>query len=121
VIKGIGTDIIEIERIRQSIARHKQCFLDKIYTQIEQEYCLRYKDPAPHFAVRFAAKEAAVKALGTGFRPGVSWLDIAIENQPQGQPQVSVSERLNLAYRYPSFLLSMSHCRAYATATVLLL
>lgn len=118
-MKGLGTDIIEISRIRASIARHGQHFLDKVFTQHEQDYCLKHRDAGPHFAARFAAKEAVVKAFGTGFRDGISWLDIEIQNTPQGQPQAVLSPRLNEMLGSPQLLLSMSHCREYAIATAI--
>lgn len=119
MIKGVGNDIIEISRIRASIARHDRHFLNKIYTKHEQDYCFRYQDPAPHFAGRFAAKEAIVKALGTGFRVGISWLDIEIQNTPEGKPYPILSAALNNAFDQPELLIAISHCREYATATAI--
>ena len=78
----------------------------------------KYRDSAPHFAVRFAAKEAAVKALGTGINKGVSWLDIEILNDPKGRPLLSLSENLKDLAGEATFHLSLSHCRDYATAFV---
>ena len=77
-ILGIGTDIIEIERIRQSIDNHGYRLISRIFTPKEQDYCLKHKDPIPHFAARFSAKEAIVKALGTGFTEHITWQDIEI-------------------------------------------
>lgn len=119
MIRGIGNDIIEIERIRASIARHQAHFLNKVFTKDEQEYCLRHGDPAPRFAGRFAAKEAIVKALGTGFSQGITWLDIHIANNPEGKPYVMLSANMNALFNTPHILLSISHCRTYATAVAL--
>lgn len=121
MVRGIGTDIIEISRIRNSIARHGSHFLNKIYTQAEQEYCLAYNDAAPHFAARFAAKEAISKAIGTGIRDQVSWLEIEVRNQKNGQPHPILSKELDAFLQHPRFLLSISHCREYAVATAILL
>lgn len=118
-MRGIGTDIIEIDRIRASIARHREHFLNRIYTTYEQDYCLHYSDPAPHFAGRFAAKEAVIKALGTGFRHGFTWLDIEIRNDNEGKPEVLLSQQLRAAYSDPQIMVSISHCRNYATATAI--
>lgn len=120
-MKGIGTDIIEISRIARSIEQYRKHFLDRIFTPKEQAYCKRYRQPAPHFAARFAAKEAVVKALGTGFRGGIAWCDIEICNDSQGKPFVVLSAKLQAKFGNPTLLLSMSHCRSYATATALLL
>lgn len=119
MVKGIGCDVIEIGRIRSSIARHGQHFLDKIYTKAEQEYCFKHQDNAPHFAARFAAKEAIVKALGTGFRGGVTWLDIEISHDPYGKPLVKLSPALAAQFNQPQILISISHCREYAMATAI--
>lgn len=117
MFSGIGTDIIEIKRIKKSIERHGKHFLNKVFTLKEQKYCHRYKDPTPHFAARFAAKEAVVKALGVGFRNGITWLDIEIINNSNGQPIAYLSDRMSEQFRSPELLLSMSHCREYAIAT----
>jgi len=117
MVKGIGTDIIEIERIRQSIKKHGQHFLDTIFTPQEQAYCKKHKDPTPHYAGRFAAKEAIIKSLGAGFGEGYTWLDMEIENNPKGQPRAHFSENLNQLFDSPKILLSISHCKAYAVAT----
>ncbi len=121
MVRGIGNDIIEISRIKASIARHERRFLDKIFTPNEQAYCLRYRDPTPNFAGFFAAKEAIVKALGTGFRSEITWLDIEISHDHLGKPEPVLSSRLNAAFCNPQILISISHCREYATATALLL
>jgi len=116
MIYGIGTDIIELERIEDSIGRFGQRFLDRIFTQDEQAYCLRHKDSLRHFSGRFAAKEAIVKALGTGFRDGIGWLDIEIINNAHGKPEVQLSSELKGLFDSPTIHLSISHGRDYATA-----
>ncbi len=122
MVQGIGNDIIEIGRIRDSIERHGQHFLDKIFTQQEQEYCHRFKkDAAAHFAGRFAAKEAVVKALGTGFRLGITWLDIEVQNDEFGKPNIVLSDEAFVAFGQPKLLITITHCREYAYAVALLL
>lgn len=118
-MRGIGNDIIEIERILRAISRHGQRFLDEIFTSREQTYCLRRQQSERHFAGRFAAKEAVVKALGTGFSQGIGWLDIEIVNNAEGKPEVILSESLNERFGFPQILLSISHCKAFATAVAI--
>ncbi|MBA3815583.1 MAG: holo-ACP synthase [Parachlamydiaceae bacterium] len=113
---GIGTDIIEVKRVEQAIQRFGSRFLDRLFCEEEQIYCNRHKESARHFAGRFAAKEAIVKALGTGFRDGVTWLDITISNDPLGKPIVTFSNALKQKFNSPTILISISHCREYATA-----
>jgi holo-[acyl-carrier protein] synthase len=120
-ILGIGNDIIEIERIRSSILSHEDRFIKRLFTSMEQVYCLRHQDSAPHFAARFAAKEAIAKALGTGFGEHLSWLDIEIINDAKGKPEVSFSEKARQEFNNPQILLSMSHCQLYASAVAILL
>jgi holo-[acyl-carrier protein] synthase len=115
-ILGIGNDIIEIERIRKSIDTHGLRLISKLFTTKEQDYCLRYKDPVPHFAGRFSAKEAVVKALGTGFGEHASWLDIEILNDKNGKPCVYFSNALEKRIKGTSVLVSISHCQLYVTA-----
>lgn len=118
-ILGIGTDIIEIERIRQSIDNHGYRLISRIFTPKEQDYCLKHKDPTPYFAARFSAKEAIVKALGTGFTDHITWQDIEITKDVSGKPLVHFSTKLQKKIEGTYMLLSMSHCRSYATATAL--
>lgn len=116
MILGIGTDIVEIARINSVWTRYTQRFLNRIFTSYEQEYCLKRKDPALHFAGRFAAKEAIAKALGTGFSQGLGWLDIEIHNDARGKPTVIFSPAAACLFKHPQFLISISHCHQYATA-----
>jgi holo-[acyl-carrier protein] synthase len=115
-ILGIGNDIIEIERIRKSIDTHGLRLLSKLFTTKEQDYCLKHKDPVPHFAGRFSAKEAVVKALGTGFGEHASWLDIEIVNDPSGKPSVHFSNKMENNLEGTTMLVSISHCQLYVTA-----
>lgn len=114
--RGIGIDIIEIERIKEGLARHGKPFLAKILTPKEQEYCFQQKDPHPRIAGRFAAKEAIVKALGTGFGQEIGFLDIEILPDLSGCPIVSLTKT---PLEEPIFLLSISHCVNYATAVAI--
>lgn len=118
-ILGIGNDIIEIERIREGIATHGERFLNRLFTLKEQEYCSKHQDSAPRFAGRFAAKEAIAKALGVGFGEQISWLDIEILSNDDGMPTVHLSKAANERFGHPKLLLSISHCRLFATAVAL--
>jgi holo-[acyl-carrier protein] synthase len=117
--QGIGTDIIEIERVRQSIERHGQHFLNRLFTQKEQDYCYKFNNPAPHFAGRFAAKEAIAKALGTGFGAELSWHDIEIIGDEHGKPVAHFSKEAKERFGNPQILLSISHSATNATAVAL--
>lgn len=118
-VKGLGNDIIEIERVREGISQHGQRFLDRLFTPKEQAYCKTHADPTPSFAGRFAAKEAITKALGCGIGAKVSWLDIEILANEDGQPHVTFSEGLKQRFNNPTILLSISHCKTYATAVAI--
>lgn len=119
MVHGIGNDIIEVSRIEANLKKYGQKFLDRIYTLEEQTYCLRHRDAARHFAGRFAAKEAIIKAIGTGFRDGLGWLDIEISNDTHGKPVVNLSSKLSEQFDSPRILITISHCREYATAFAL--
>lgn len=84
MIKGIGIDIVEVNRIEKALQRRKR-FSQRVFTDIERNYCLSRHRPHLHFAARFAAKEAAVKALGTGVR-GVKWTDLEVRRDKWGKP-----------------------------------
>ena len=121
-IIGIGTDIIECLRIAQMIERHGELFITRVYTQTEIQYCQCRKQATQHFAGRWAAKEAILKALGTGWRRGISWRDIEIRNESGGRPVVAlrggardIVESLGIT----QMLISISHCRSHATAYAL--
>lgn len=116
---GIGTDIIECLRIAQMIERHGELFIQRVYTDTEIQYCQRRKAVTQHFAGRWAAKEAILKALGTGWIRGISWRDLEIVNEQGGKPVVSlhggakdVAHSMGIA----EILISISHCRSHATA-----
>jgi holo-[acyl-carrier protein] synthase len=118
-IIGIGTDITECLRIARMIERHGELFLERVFTAAEISYCQSRKQSTQHFTGRWAAKEAILKALGTGWVQGISWRDIEIRSQAGGRPQVAVGggvkalvERLGVS----RLLVSISHCRTHAIA-----
>jgi holo-[acyl-carrier protein] synthase len=118
-IKGLGNDIIEIERIRKTFDHHGYRFLTRLFSTKEQDYCLKHKDPIPHFAARFSAKEAIVKALGTGFGKYASWLDMEVLNDDLGKPHVIFSDHLKEKLKNPLVLISLTHCELYASAVAI--
>ncbi len=119
MILGIGTDIIEVARISGAFQRHGERFLDRIFSPEEIVYCMTFQDPAPSLAARFAAKEAVVKALGTGFGEEIGFHDIEIIKGLKGQPEVRFSQAVQGLVTGTRCLLTMSHCREYATATAI--
>ena len=118
-IVGIGTDIVECLRIGRMVEQHGELFLTRVYTGREIRYCQRRKHATEHFAGRWAAKEAIFKCLGTGWRRGLCWTDMEIRNDPSGRPVVllcGAAKESAQQLRITDILLSISHCRAYATA-----
>jgi holo-[acyl-carrier protein] synthase len=88
IILGLGSDLIDIRRIEKTLARFGDRFLDRVFTEAERRKCDRRHNRAASYARRYAAKEAAAKALGTGFRRGVFWRDLGVINLPGGQPSM---------------------------------
>ena len=88
---GIGTDIVECARIAKMIEKHQDMFIDRVYTPREIEYCSNRKASVQHYAGRWAAKEAILKALGTGWAKGVAWTDIEVHNEMGGRPRVRLA------------------------------
>jgi holo-[acyl-carrier protein] synthase len=124
MIVGLGTDIVEIVRIGQMIERHGEHFLQRVYTEDEIRYCQRRRESYQHFAGRWAAKEAVMKTLGTGWTRGVGWLDIEVATKRSGQPLINIrgtARDIASHLGIDEVLISISHCRAYATATAIAL
>ncbi|MEM8727238.1 MAG: holo-ACP synthase [Chlamydiota bacterium] len=119
MIKGLGNDILEIDRIRKTIENHGPHFYKKFFNQQELEYCLDHKDAPLFLAGRFAAKEAIAKAMGTGFGDSISFLDIEILNDELGRPVAELSDSFNATFNHPQILISISHCKIFATAVAL--
>lgn len=118
-ILGIGTDIVEVLRIARMIERHGELFIGRVYTEHEIEYCASRKAATQHYAGRWAAKEAVLKALGTGWVRGIAWRDVEVRNSPAGVPEVRLfggARDLQQRTGIGRIHLSISHCRAYATA-----
>lgn len=123
-IYGLGTDIIECTRIGRVIAKHGDHFLQRIFTPHEIEYCHTKARATEHFAGRWAAKEAIFKALGMGWRGQIQWTDFEIRRDDLGKPTVLVagtSKDFLIEHKISNILISLSHCREYATATAIAL
>ena len=122
MILGLGTDIVEIVRIGQMVERHGELFLKRVYTDEETRYCQRRKECYEHFAGRWAAKEAVMKSLGTGFIRGVNWRDIEVISERSGQPKITLhggAREYAQKQGIDEILITISHCRSYATATAI--
>jgi holo-[acyl-carrier protein] synthase len=123
MILGTGVDIVEIERLRKIIERQKDRFLSRVFTPEEQRFCNAHRDSAPHYAARFAAKEAVFKALGTGWAKGVTWLDVEVLRERQDPPRLALKgEALKVSGNLGThkYHLSLSHSEIWAIATVIL-
>src|SRR5438477_10091717 len=123
-VRGIGIDLVPIPRMRHLLERWQDRFLSRVFTEDEIAYCRRRKDPVPHFAARFAAKEAGLKALGTGLRLGVSWRELEVRRERGGPPMLVLRGRsrdLARARRGADrMLLALSHDGDYAIAQAML-
>jgi len=117
-----GVDMVDCKRLETMIERHGQRFLTRVFTQRERDYCVGRKRQIEHLAGRFAAKEAILKVLGTGWRNGICWTDIEVINEPSGQPVVHlagqcecIASELGLA----RVLISISHIETHAIASAI--
>jgi holo-[acyl-carrier protein] synthase len=124
MILGLGIDLVEVARIEQSITRHGERFLRRIFTDDEIAYCGAMKEPGPFYAARFAAKEAVSKALGTGIGAACGWLEIEVRRKATGEPFVvlhgtaaETAQRLGIG----TVLLSLSHTAQSAIAQAMAL
>ena len=123
MIFGIGVDIADIGRFERFVRENNQTLLERLFTPAEIAYCVPKKQCATHFASRFAAKEAFLKALGTGLRDGLSWLDLEVVNDPLGKPLLRISGKAAEMYGSHGLSgchLSLSHDGPSAIAMVVL-
>lgn len=118
---GIGIDLVEVPRIREMLAKHGQRFKERTFTAGEIAYCDACAEPAMHYAARFAAKEAAAKALGTGlWNEGVSWTDIEVVRAENGRPSLLLHGAARLHAGEATCLVSLTHTSEHAMAQVIL-
>ena len=123
MVIGTGIDIVNIQRIERMMARWGDLFLSRVFTEREIVWCQQRARPPECFAIRFAAKEAFLKAIGWGLRDGIQWTDIEVETDPTGKPLLSFhrkAKEVTETLRIHKALLTLSHDRPYAVAHVLL-
>jgi len=123
VVFGIGVDIVEIARFERFLAEGNDPLFQRLFTPVEIAYCAPKKQAAQHYALRFAAKESFMKALGTGLRDGLAWKDMEVVNDPLGKPELQLygrAQELFDALGLSSRFLSLSHDAGSAVAMVVL-
>jgi len=112
--------MVDCARLEEALDRHGERFLQRVFTAAELDYCLSKKRSIEHLAGRFAAKEAVMKVLGTGWRDGIAWRDVEVRNEPSGQPQVHLSghcRRIARQRGLEKVLISISHIATHAIAS----
>ncbi len=120
MILGVGTDIVEIERVREAIGRWGDKFLKRIFSEREISYCYSRRDPYPHLSARFAAKEAAVKALSDAVKESHLHIsDFEVRSQTSGKPYIVTTEKYSDVIRNIILHLTISHERNYSVAVVI--
>ncbi|HLG04567.1 MAG TPA: holo-ACP synthase [Gemmatimonadales bacterium] len=122
-VKGIGVDLVQIPRMRRVVERWQDRFLRRVFTDAEIAYCRKRRDPVPHLAARFAAKEAALKALGIGLRLGVSWREVEVRRERGQAPSLVLSGKsleIVQALGARRLLVSLTHDGDYAFAQCVL-
>jgi holo-[acyl-carrier protein] synthase len=123
-VRGIGIDVVQISRMREVLARWQERFLHRVFTEGEIAYCRARRDPVPHFAARFAAKEAGLKALGTGLRLGIQWRELEVVRARGEAPTLVLSGRsreIGLTRGGTRMLLALTHDGDYALAQAMLI
>lgn len=123
MILGIGTDLAEVSRIRDSIRKFGDRFVNRVYTAGERAYSLRRANPAERFAARFAVKEAGMKAIGTGWSRGVRWIDFEVVNERSGRPTLKlagVAAQVASQMGVKRISISLTHTAELALAVVIL-
>ena len=121
-IVGHGVDIVEVARVARMQADHGRHFLDRCFTPAEQAYCLDHKAAAAHLAGRFAAKEAILKALGTGWRGQIAWTDMEILNDRAGKPMLRLNgecARIAAGLGIRRWHVSISHTESHAIGSAI--
>jgi len=121
LVLGLGIDIIEIARVRKSIENYGDKFLAKVFTEEEIRYCDSKFNKYQHYAARFAAKEAVYKALASGWKEGLRWKDIEIQNDTSGMPSIKPSGKLKTFLSENTQLrISISHSDNYVTSVAII-
>lgn len=123
MIVGMGVDLAEVDRIKTAMERHGETFLRRVYTAAEREYCEGFRNKYERYAGRFAAKEAAMKALGTGWRRGVRWVDFEVVRELGGRPTIRLdgeAKKIAEEIGVKRIALSITHTEAMALAQVIM-
>lgn len=123
MILGIGTDLAEVRRIQRSIEQYGTRFTNRVYTEAERAYASRKANAVERYAARFAAKEAGMKAIGTGWRKGVTWKDFEVINEPSGRPTLrlsGVAQQIAAELGTRLVSVSLTHTAELAFAVVIL-
>lgn len=121
-IIGHGIDLTSVDRIARLLQEHPERFLTRCFTEVERSYAANRREAPAHYAARFSAKEATLKALGTGLRFGIEWTDIEVQNDGLGQPilfvrgkAAEIAEKLGIS----QWLISLTHTAGLASASVI--
>ncbi len=123
IVRGVGTDIIECERIAKVFERQKERFLKRVFTEAEQAYCLKMKNPVPHLAARFAAKEAVSKCFTTGIGESLGWKSVEVVKGVREQPLIKLdADAMDLLRKLgcSDVLVSLSHTENYGMAVAVI-
>ena len=124
IVRGVGTDLIECSRIQRVLERQKDRFLKRVFTEEEQAYCMKMKNPVPHLAARFAAKEAVSKCFTTGIGQSLGWKSIEVVKGPREEPHIRLDEQgtaLLDQLGCSDVLVSLAHTEFYGTAFAVLI
>jgi holo-[acyl-carrier protein] synthase len=120
MVESLGIDIVEVKRVKTLMEKWGDRFLHRVFTPGEIAYCRGKNAPEQSFAARFAAKEAILKAIGTGLSQGIRWTSMEIVNDENGSPSVKLGERIKDKSGDKKILISMSHTKEYAVAQAIL-
>ncbi len=120
MVDSLGIDIVEVKRVKRLMEKWGDRFLHRVFTPWEIAYCKSKSFPEQSFAARFAAKEAILKAIGTGLSGGIRWTSMEIVNDKSGAPSVKLGKRIKDKIKDKKILISMSHTKEYAVAQAIL-
>lgn len=119
MIRSVGVDLVEVDRVQKAVERWGDRFLRRVYTEAEIDYCFHKGEKYRSLAARFAAKEAVMKVFGTGWKHGVRWADIEVVRRPGAAPEIVLNGQSRVLGRDGRFLVSLSHTNEHAIAFVM--
>ena len=120
MLEGLGIDVVEVGRIKKALDRWGERFFHRVFTSEERNYCKRKAHPEQSLAARFAAKEAVLKAIGTGLSDGIRWTDVEVVNDKSGKPKVQLEKKITQRIGNKKILVSISHTKEFAIAIAIL-